>query len=439
VIQHLFLSAISALLVSGLLSPTATFDEPTVIVETQSSTSSGDGLPYGPFEPETGDLGSRFTGGWIPLSPSYALSYLGSVQDSGAQVAARFSGGRDRFKHSDGTFDLDKWKARIDNWEGTDIDEFIDDGTILVHFLIDEPKCVECWGGEVIPNDVLDEMAAYSKERWPSLATAVRVSPTWLRDHAGGQNEAWPDWEWTYLDTAWTQYSARKGDILEHAIEENAVAVEQGLGLIVGLNVITGGDGSSGIPSYRSGAWMMSPAELNTYTRTLIDNTSACAFIMWRYDWDDVTYFERPEIRQTMDQLAAYAADSPQGPCSRRDGTGPRFYDLSGTVFAQDILWLAEQGITSGCNPPANDRFCPDKEVTRGQMAAFLARALDLQDDGGGNSFIDDNGSIFEDDIAKIAAAGITSGCNPPVNDRFCPDEEVTRGQMAAFLRRATP
>jgi len=34
-------------------------------------------------------------------------------------------------------------------------------------------------------------------------------------------------------------------------------------------------------------------------------------------------------------------------------------------------------------------------------------------------------------------AAGITAGCDPPVNDRFCPDDVVTRGQMAAFLHRA--
>ncbi len=81
--------------------------------------------------------------------------------------------------------------------------------------------------------------------------------------------------------------------------------------------------------------------------------------------------------------------------------------------------------------------FCPDDAVTRGQMAAFLVRALSLSDDGGGNGFVDDDGSIFEADIEWLAAAGITKGCNPPVNDMFCPDDAVTRGQMAAFIRRA--
>jgi hypothetical protein len=111
--------------------------------------------------------------------------------------------------------------------------------------------------------------------------------------------------------------------------------------------------------------------------------------------------------------------------------------DIGSSPFVHDIIWLAEEGITRGCNPPANDLFCPDGVVTRGQMAAFLVRALELTDDGGGNKFVDDDGSVFEDDIAKLAAAGITRGCNPPVNDRFCPDNVVTRGQMAAFLHRS--
>jgi hypothetical protein len=43
---------------------------------------------------------------------------------------------------------------------------------------------------------------------------------------------------------------------------------------------------------------------------------------------------------------------------------------------------------------------------------------------------------IFVDDIAWMAAADVTRGCNPPSNDRYCPSEFVTRGQMAAFMHR---
>ncbi|MCP3974228.1 MAG: hypothetical protein GY720_07020 [bacterium] len=116
---------------------------------------------------------------------------------------------------------------------------------------------------------------------------------------------------------------------------------------------------------------------------------------------------------------------------------GGRFFDDDGIVHEPSIEAIAAVGITKGCNPPYQTAYCPHQPVTREQMAAFLVRALDLTDDGGGNSFVDDDGSIFESAIAKLAAAGVTKGCNPPLNTRFCPTDIVTRGQMAAFLVRA--
>jgi SpoIID/LytB domain protein len=172
----------------------------------------------------------------------------------------------------------------------------------------------------------------------------------------------------------------------------------------------------------------------------------------------------------------------------------PQFDDISGNVFENAINWLAAEKITLGCNPPANTRFCPSTEVTRGEMAVFISRAMGLpspvgdhfSDDkgkfyesaanrlyeagittgcGGGrfcgdqllpreqmavfmdralglpatsvDYFIDDENSPFEVSINRIGEARITVGCNPPTNDRFCPNDHVTRGQMAAFFKRA--
>jgi hypothetical protein len=119
------------------------------------------------------------------------------------------------------------------------------------------------------------------------------------------------------------------------------------------------------------------------------------------------------------------------------NGGGDLFSDDDGSIFEDDIDRLATAGITKGCNPPDNTRFCPDGKVTRGQMAAFLVRAMGYTNDGGGDLFTDDDGSIFERDIDRLATAGVTRGCNPPDNTRYCPDTYVTRGQMAAFLHRA--
>ncbi len=125
--------------------------------------------------------------------------------------------------------------------------------------------------------------------------------------------------------------------------------------------------------------------------------------------------------------LAPVAADA-------ADGT---FTDDDNSIFEADIEWMAGNGYTYGCNPPDNDMFCPDDPVTRGQMAAFMSRALGLTDGVGADLFTDDDNSIFESAIDRIGTVGITLGCNPPDNDMFCPDDPVTRGQMAAFMSRA--
>jgi hypothetical protein len=87
---------------------------------------------------------------------------------------------------------------------------------------------------------------------------------------------------------------------------------------------------------------------------------------------------------------------------------------------------------------PTPPRFCPDEPVTRGQLAALFTRAFGYRDpDPAVDRFADDDGSVFEADIEALAGAGVTTGCDPPGNDRYCPDDPVTRGQMAAFLQRA--
>lgn len=110
------------------------------------------------------------------------------------------------------------------------------------------------------------------------------------------------------------------------------------------------------------------------------------------------------------------------------------FADSAETLFAGDIAWLSETGITKGCGPNA---FCPDDPVTRGQLAAFFGRAFGYTDGSGSDLFVDDDQSVFAYKIDLLAHAGVTRGCNPPDNDRFCPNQVVTREQMAAFLHRA--
>ncbi len=107
----------------------------------------------------------------------------------------------------------------------------------------------------------------------------------------------------------------------------------------------------------------------------------------------------------------------------------PPFTDIRTSKFAKDIAWLYAEGITAGCS---RTKFCPNDRVSRGQMASFLARALRLPKTTK-DYFRDDDGSTHEANINRIAKAGLVSGCG---TKRFCPTSALTRGQLASFIAR---
>lgn len=112
----------------------------------------------------------------------------------------------------------------------------------------------------------------------------------------------------------------------------------------------------------------------------------------------------------------------------------PRFTDVQpGQLFADDIAWLAGNGITTGW---PDGTFRPTAPVTRGAMAAFLHRfierlALVVVDPV---SFSDVRvGDPFFDDITWAVEVGIVKGWP---DGTFRPTLPVTRQAMAAFLYR---
>jgi hypothetical protein len=112
-----------------------------------------------------------------------------------------------------------------------------------------------------------------------------------------------------------------------------------------------------------------------------------------------------------------------------------RFVDVcDSNPHKSNIEVAARSSITTGCGP--ENRFCPRRAVTRGQMAAFLVRTFSLPP-GEGRTFADvPRNYSFADDIDRIASAGITAGCDE-TGTNFCPGEPVSRAQMASFLAAA--
>ena len=133
-----------------------------------------------------------------------------------------------------------------------------------------------------------------------------------------------------------------------------------------------------------------------------------------------------PNDALSREQMAAFLVRALDLPPATRD----YFTDDEGSTFADQINRLAESGITKGCTPTT---YCPKAAVTREQMASFLSRAFDLPRVDT-DFFSDDAESIHQVDINRLAASGITAGCGGTL---FCPERTVTRGEMIAFLHRA--
>ena len=123
------------------------------------------------------------------------------------------------------------------------------------------------------------------------------------------------------------------------------------------------------------------------------------------------------------------------------DGTDPaavsatRFADVEpDSFYAPFIERMAELGVTEGCGNGTG--FCPEEPVTRAQMAVFLTRAFSLAP-GHDPGFLDVAADAwYFDQVAALAASGITRGCvdDPP---KFCPSRDTSRAHMATFLYRA--
>jgi S-layer family protein len=133
-----------------------------------------------------------------------------------------------------------------------------------------------------------------------------------------------------------------------------------------------------------------------------------------------------PSSPTTREVMAGFLANALSLPPTTRD----YFADDESSPYEDSINRVAAARITAGCG---SGRFCPTGTVTRGQMAAFLARSFHLPLTTR-DFFTDDETSIFEGEINRLAASGITAGCG---GTKFCPNNIVSREQMAAFLWRA--
>ena len=137
-----------------------------------------------------------------------------------------------------------------------------------------------------------------------------------------------------------------------------------------------------------------------------------------------------PIDRKTMAAWVVRVLDGEEPPAV----TESRFDDVDAASFhAPFIERMAELGVTTGCGDGSG--YCPDRPVTRAEMAVFLTRAFGLPVDVD-PGFPDVPGDAwYVAAVSSLVAANITHGCGDGTN--FCPDDDTSRAQMATFLHRA--
>jgi hypothetical protein len=184
---------------------------------------------------------------------------------------------------------MGKWKGRVNRFKGINIASYINDGTVVGHMLIDEPNDASNWNGKPVSPSTVEEMARYSKQLWPNLPTVVRVQPSYLLTNH------------RYLDAAWAQYLSRRGDVKKYIAQNVSDAQKRGLGLVVGLNVLKGGNPNG---------TKMSASEVEYYGSALLSSTYPCAFLSWKYEYDYVS-----SVGNALDRLRAKAQNRPNKSC----------------------------------------------------------------------------------------------------------------------------
>jgi hypothetical protein len=247
------------------------------------------GIPFGTSAQPISEFGERYNGALLVIWPGELLSELSAIKGRGGRVVLSMAGNEKYYKDASGHFSMTKWKQRIDRYKGVNFDAYVKDGTIIGHYLIDEPNDPTNWNGQPIPGSMVEEMAKYSKQLWPGMTTIVRAEPSYFSG------------TYQYLDAAWAQYLDRRGDVGDYIRKQVADAQSRGLGLVVGLNVIKGANGGK-----------MTGSQIETWGSALLSSSYPCAFISWQYNAD---YLSSSGIRSAMDALRAKAENRSTRSC----------------------------------------------------------------------------------------------------------------------------
>ena len=267
------------------------------------------GLAFGHAQQPATTWGMDIGATVYTAQPESLLARLESARRLNLRLYVSLSGSVPYLRDANG-FSLTLWKQRVDRFRGLDLQPYIDDGTIAGHFLLDEADDKSNWNGKIVPVELVEQMAAYSKAIWPTMPAIIRASTAYLGTYHGTYDQ---------LDGVRVQYHARFGDLDQFISTNVRQAKELGLIVVGGLNVLRGGGEESGLLNPSSAddkrpKYYMNASQLKTWGRRFLSEPGLCGFILWEYD---SAYLARPDINAAIEQLEQQARGLPNRSCRK--------------------------------------------------------------------------------------------------------------------------
>jgi hypothetical protein len=260
---------------------------PTPVSLSGSSTA---GIPFGTVDQPI-EVFSTYKGALRILSPSYLMSNLAAIKARGGRVMLDLAGAQRYWRDASGHFSMTKWKERVNRYKGINFSSYVSDGTIVGHYLIDEPNDPTNWNGQTVSGGTVEAMAQYSKQLWPGMATVVRAEPGYMAKWSG---------TYRYLDAAWAQYVSWKGSPSSYLSKNVSDAQRKGLALVIGLNITHGNNHNA-----------MTASQIKSWGSAMLGSSYSCAFLNWKYSSSVLS----GSIKDAMSSLASQSRNRSYKTC----------------------------------------------------------------------------------------------------------------------------
>jgi hypothetical protein len=287
------------------------------------ATSFAPGIPYGPVGLWSG---TDVKWGPKPFSQSQnsddangVVTRINYARSMGQRLVLNLTGGPSTNYTTNGKFDMTKWKNEMNTYKTSTIKNAVaagvSDGTIIGNMLIDEPETPK-WGG-VITKPILDQMATYAKQIFPTLPVGLNHGPPGYK---------WRNWErYKVVDYVLYQYNywITTGNVTSWRDAVLYQAKLDGVTPALSVNLLNGGRED------RSGTWdcnesgqagvgtrypncRMTSDQLRSWGKAL--TPYGCFMLMWRYDG---TYMSKSANQDAFKDIAALAATKARRSCKR--------------------------------------------------------------------------------------------------------------------------